>query len=708
MNRSVEILPKRDKGKRSKVHIHEQEVGKGVKNDEYSIPPWLFRHQGVTYAFENINTVDQLDLINNLNYINFMDGYILVHMRHFRYKDSILVQAYPEPCLGSELLCRWSEENLSGVDLEKYEFLDLVMGDARSMTIVPAVLKDMNDEYIKVQLPDKGHVVGKRKARRFACHEVDVQLIQNGFLAEGELVDFSPNGFRIKVNPTLSCSFLWFNSDEPATIHLRNHRRVFFSGICRCIRQKGKSQEKEIVLKPKDESICRCKPNGPRNPRQHLVPSPTVVFDHPLLKKRIQLEVSDISTSGFSVYENDGEGVLMPGMIIPEMIIVFGGSLRMQCDAQVIHREKEDENRFRCGLSILDMNIRNYSHLTQILTSALDPHSYVSTEVDMEALWEFFFDSGFIYPKKYGLIQSHRDDFKETYEKLYKDGPEIARHFTYQKNGRIYGHISMVRAYVRAWLIHHHAALSMENKRAGFLVLKQIMHYLNDMHRMPSAEMDYVMSFFRPKNKFPRRVFGGFAEILDDCKGCSMDLFAYLPYTSLSLSARLPDGWCLRECSRIDLWELNRFYSHCSGGLLLDAMDLSEENLGGESLEGVYAKLGFFRKQRTYSLSEEGQLKAVLMVDQSDLGFNLSELLNGIKILVTDPEATPWHILSIAISRLTGVFKMDKVPVLFYPFDYVRIEDVPYEKTYEAWVLNVNYGDEFMEYMHRKFRLGYR
>ncbi|MBW1704735.1 MAG: PilZ domain-containing protein [Deltaproteobacteria bacterium] len=672
------------------------------------LPPPLFQHQDLTHADTSNNLMDQEALINILNYTHFTNGHILVNLRHPRYQDSIFLKARPDPCLGRELVCRWSDENISSLDLEKYEFQHIVIGNGQSVTIVPAVLKEINNEYLKIHLPDTSHIVGQRRAKRYACHDVGVELIQNGLLARGELVDFSPDGFRIDVRPDLSSSFHWFNPDEPVSIHLHNQQRTFFSGICLCIRQGLNLKDKEIVLAPSADCIKRFKSNQTRNPRQHLVPPPTLILDHPLTKKRVQLGVSDISTSGFSVYEKADDGILLPGMIIPDMVIAFAGSLRMNCDAQVIYRMKDDENGVRCGLAILDMDINNYSHLTHILTSALDSYANVSSEIDMDALWEFFFDSGFIYPKKYGLIQSHREAFKKTYKKLYQENPEVARHFTYQRNGRIYGHISMVRAYDKAWMIHHHAALIMEHKRAGFIVLKQIMHYLNDMHRLPSAKIDYVMSYFRPENKFPDRVFGGFARTLDNPKGCSVDTFAYLPYTSLSLGARLPDEWNLRECSALDLWELNRFYNHSSGGLLLDAMALGNDDSGDEPLEKVYDRLGFLRKQKAYSLTSGGKLKAVLIVNQSDLGFNLSELLNSIKILVTDPEVLPWNVLSIAISRLTGVYHMGKVPVLFYPFDYVKVENVPYEKQYQAWVLNVRYGNEYMEYMQKRFRIGYK
>jgi hypothetical protein len=462
-----------------------------------------------------------------------------------------------------------------------------------------------------------------------------------------------------------------------------------------------------MVLEPKVEKINRFKKKPIRNIRQELVPCPTITFDHPFFQKRIQLEVHDISTSGFSVYEKAGEEVLMPGMIIPELAINYAGFLRMKCTAQVIHRYQEEGRGTRCGFAILDMDIDTYNRLTHILTNALDPHAHVSSGVDLEALWEFFFETGFLYPMKYRLIQSYKESFKETYRKLYEENPEIAGHFTYQENGRIYGHISMVRAYERAWMIHHHAGMAMEKKRAGLIVLKQIMHYLSDLCRLPSAKMDYVMSYFRPENKFPNSVFGGFTRALNNPEGCSMDLFCYLPYTSFSLVSRLPHGWSLKECSPPELWQLNHFYSHYSGGLLMEALGLFQgEESGDKYLEEVYSRLGLMRKWRAYSLTHGGDLNAVLIVNQSTLGFNLSELLNSIMILVTNPEALPWNVLSMAIGQLTRTHDMDRVPILFYPLDYVKAKDVPFEKQYHLWILDVHYGNEYLDYMQKRFRMG--
>jgi len=670
------------------------------------VPPWLFQHRELIEATENSPSVDKENLINHINHIHFRDGFLYVLLRHRRYEESILLRAYPKPCSGNKITCAWEKGDTFDTDLASYEFLYLVLDDGRCLTLAPASLIEVDRDHFKVKISSEGYVLGKRRTRRYRSGGISAEIIQNGFHARGELLDFNPNGFRIRVSPVSNCSFHWFNPDVPLAITLKRQGKVIFSGNCKCIRQDLSARERDMAISPLENEIRRFRKKQVRNVRQKLTPTPTLIFEHPFLSREVHMAVNDISTSGFSVYEPCEEALLVPGMIIPKIEVDFQGAATISCEAQVIYRICEDTGEVRCGISILDMDINAYSRLTHILTSALDPHAYISSRVDMESLWEFFFNAGFIYPKKYRLIQAYRERFKETYRRLYQDSPGIARHFTYQKSGRIYGHISMIRAYERAWMIHHHAALPLDQKRTGFLVLRQIMHYLNDMYRLPSSNMDYVICYFRPENRFPNLVFGRFARALKNPEGCSMDLFSYLPHTSLSVGARLPEGWTLRESSKGELWELERFYDHYSGGLMVKALGLNTENRESSPLEEEYNRFGFTRKYRSYSLLKGNELSAILIVNQSDLGLNLSELLNGIKILVVEPE-TPWDLLCVAIGKLTKQYYTERVPIMCYPFEYIEKNKIPHEKEYQLWVLNVQYGNEYLEYMQRKFRIGY-
>ena len=115
------------------------------------------------------------------------------------------------------------------------------------------------------------------------------------------------------------------------------------------------------------------------------------------------------------------------------------------------------------------------------------------------------------------------------------------------------------------------------------------------------------------------------------------------------------------------------------------------------------------RRLTAYSLTHWGVLRAVLIVNESDLGINLSELLNCIKILITDSEGLPWDILCTAINQLTGVYQTERVPILIYPSDYLETKNVAYEaKKYLLWIYDATLIRQFTEFLHRKFRINYQ
>ena len=159
------------------------------------LPPWLFKHQELVNVLEKADTIDQEALTNTLNRIHFMNGNILLQLRDSKYDDSILVQAYPEPCFSNELTCRLLDENVTGFDIDSYQFQHIIIDDGQSMILAPAIVKETGKGYLKIQLPDISFVIGPRKARRYACRNINVELNQSGFVAVGEMLDFSPLGF---------------------------------------------------------------------------------------------------------------------------------------------------------------------------------------------------------------------------------------------------------------------------------------------------------------------------------------------------------------------------------------------------------------------------------------------------------------------------------------------------------------------------------
>ncbi|PKN77365.1 MAG: hypothetical protein CVU52_00845 [Deltaproteobacteria bacterium HGW-Deltaproteobacteria-10] len=664
------------------------------------VPPRIFQHGQLFDELGIQRLWDQKKLINKLNHVNFIDSHISILFNNAITAEQIIIKAYPRPCIKDELICRLDMAH-DPADLDRWKPSYLMIEDGYTTILAATEIISKADNQIKITIPEKCYSITKRRTKRYRCADITCKVIQGEFNAPGLLIDFAPNGLGIKLTGTRNIK--GFDKKKSFLINLSLNGVKLFSGLCRCIRNDMDLPEGRMVFIPLNNQTSLFPKREMRNPRQQIVPSFSMSFKHPFFKGIVERDIFDISPAGFSIKDKIDEETLLPGLIIPSVIIIYAGIIKIECSAQVVYRkESQEDSTIQCGLAILDMDIHSYSRLSHILGSYLDSNARVSNEVDMDALWEFFFDTGFIYGEKYEHLRPHRDAFKETYRKLYQDNTDIARHFVYEKNGKIYGHIALVHAYEPSWIIQHFAARRMDNRLPGPSVLKQITQYLSGYTRFPSAKINHVMTYYQPENKIIDRIFGRFARNLNDPQKSSLDIFSYLHFERKPGNGKLPAKWKLREAVISDLIKLKEFYENASGGLLLSALGLE---IPSESLKKSFIKAGFKRDCRTYSLSFAGEQVAFFIVNQSDMGFNLSDLLNGIKIIVLEPEKLPWEKLSAAVNNLSSIFAMEKTPLLIFPADYLPAQNIPAEKQYALWILQSKYADDYLLYMDGLMKL---
>ena len=653
--------------------------------------------------------IDKSQLINRLNYINFQDGAVLVNFSHPKYDKTINLKARPQPCMGDLVDCLWLEGENIAHTIQAYQFKNILITNGQKLLKVEPEVIRIDAEGISVLLPESCREISSRKTRRYPCEGITVQLIQNSTVFSGALMDFNGFSFRVKLTATPPQTFDWVNPEHPVNVIVSGTSVTIYSGECKVIRHTRGQTTRNYILEPLLQEIHRFKQKEFRSERYVLTPTPNIVARHPFTSMRIDLKVVDLSGSGFSVEEDELNTTLLPGMILNEIELSFADSYKIKCSTQVVFRkEMVDPNGdkwIKCGLALLDMDIGDHLKLISMLHQAKNKNSYICNDVDLDALWDFFFETGFIYPDKYAAIQKNKKQIKETYAKIYTHNPQIARHFIYQEKGTIFGHMAMIRFYESAWMIHHHAARKSALNKAGLIVLDQIGRMINDSHRLYSLHMDYMICYYRPDNKFPNRVFGGAARNIGDPKGCSLDNFAYQQFNNqLRSTSDLPEGWQITETRSEDLQELAGFYEHMSGGLLIDALDLRPEKIDGMDLSREYAKLGLTRLLHLYSLKNNGQLKAVFQVNQSDVGLNLSDITSCIKVYVTDSQEFGKDIFQTAIAMIAEITEKKDFPTLIYPAAYADENDIAYDKNYTLWVCSLQYSDAYFRYLKRLVR----
>ncbi len=650
--------------------------------------------------------VSKRQLVGRLNRINFQDQTLSLNFEHLKDKRIVSLQGKPQPCFGKKLICLWAEKPDIKRLLSLYRFRDFTFNhNARGVIAVNASLVGASEKGICLSLPETAVQTTARRAQRHACSDLSVRVIQNSVVYNGTLIDFSPYAFHVEITSLPGKPFQWINPKNKINLVISAEEEVLYTQECGILKQTGGTEKENIILEPLNDTIQRFAPKKYRSERVKLIPSPDILFEHPFTRRSVNLKVIDISGSGVCVEDDEESSVLLSGMIIPSMTLAFATNLFFKCKAQVVYRKPSPADSpkkpFRCGIAFLDMSPNDHMRLLSILHQTENKNIYICAEIDMDDLWAFFFKSGFLYPKKYAFIQKNKVEIKKTYERLYKSDSTIARHLTWQKRGVILGHLSLLRFYENTWLIHHLAAVrSDEQIRIGIEILKHVGSFAYDCHKLYANHMNYLICYYRPDNKFPNYFFGGVAQNIQNPKACSVDAFAYLHFRKSSDYKTAPDdSWKLVKSEYEDMVALESFYERESGGVMIGALDLTpDENMAQRhELADAYKKINLTRKRLIYSLKQDKFLKAVMMVNVSDVALNLSDLTRSITVFVLDPEDLTADRLLWAVSVLSSEYTTNKFPVLIYPIAYADTQSVLYEKTYNLWALTRGYSDDYFK-----------
>ncbi len=657
-----------------------------------------------------VRTVGRNHLINRLNYLNFQDKEIISVFRHRDYDQSLQIRVKPEPCSGEDLYCSWKDAFPREYNPEDFSFDHLQLDDGMSTITFVSDTYILDNKGFHLALPETGLELTSRRIRRHQCSGIRVQMIQNGTVYKGSLKDFTPESFGVEMEVATIHSMELLNPDAPLTVTLIQSHQIVYSGECSILRQTHRRKYFTVVLKPLRDKIQKFRSQKERFDRILLVPSPNIVFKHPFTDQIVSLMISDISGSGFSVEEDLNSSILLPGMIVPSADIIFSANIKIACKVQVMYKsvveEKKHETVIKAGFCFLDIPSTDHVQLMSILFQAQNKNLYLGREIDSDSFWQFIFESGFIYPEKYTHLYKNKNEIKKIYSKIYSHTPEVIKHITYQEKGRIHGHVAMIRVYENAWMLHHHASSLSLNRNAGVHVMGPVADYAYSAHRIPSLHLDYLMVYYRPENKFPAKVFGGFRRVLNNPKGCSEDEFAYVSVeVNTDLFFDESDGLNLNESSYEDLIDLEGFYNKVSGGLMLGAMDILPESSFNKDVKEAYEKEQLKRDFMIISLRKDENLLAVFLIDKSDIGINMSDLSNSIKAFIIKPEKLNKDLLLLVLNELAKQYYAESTHALIFPSRYSEESGMQYEKKYRLWVFGLHFSDDYYKYIRRLLRI---
>ncbi len=656
-------------------------------------------------------SVSKACIVNAINHLHSQNRPVNVVFKHVQYNTFETVEAFPSPCYENYLHLSWKNHRKLRDRIISYELHQVLVETGRFIFSLKPQIVTIDDKTISLDISQVvGTEISQRRVERRSCCGVDVEMIQNGLSFKGTLKDCSGISFSAVISCGSMSSFTYVNPEISVMVLLKKQEELLYSGECRIIRSDGGAEEKTFVFEPSVRTFCRFRRKTHRSRRHRLHPSPNVIFTHPLTGRTTSRRIDELSGSGFSVIERYESCTLIPGMILPQVEIEFAYGVNVRCKAQVITRSIVKETStppdsatlVRSGVAILDMDQSSQTLVASVLHQAADKNSYVCNRVDIDELLNFFFKTGFIYPKKYLSLFPDIERLRETYRKLYMETPDIARHFIYQDNGQILGHISMIRYFENTWLFHHHASVGIS--KAGLVVLDQIGRYLNDVFNIHSSHLQYALCYFRPENRFPNRVFGAFARHLANPRLCSLDDFAHVLVRKNQRLPSLPASTTLEQSTASDLFELEDYYSYSSGGLMTTAFELDPSSLANMPIKDVYKKNGLKRDRHLYSLKEGKKLKALFIANVSDTGLNMSNLTNCVTAFVLDGDNLPADYFLSACNRVAQSYAEDEIPFLVSPTAYAEKNALGHNKIYRLWSFDIQQLDHYLDFVSHLVR----
>ncbi|TAN39850.1 MAG: PilZ domain-containing protein [Nitrospirae bacterium] len=648
-------------------------------------------------------------IVNRLNYLNFSGMPLSVVLRSST-GATLSLKAHPEPCCGTSVQCRWDPRPQAS--LAAFSFSHILVNDGHEFLAVRPRCAEMDTASATFDLSELEISEGSlRMPARSKASGIEAVVTQHGIMLEGVLNDFSAMSFGVAVPETFSHLLNFINREDTFHLSLRNSgREIVYTGECTLAGMRAEQDLTLLVFAPRLTALSRFRRKEMRSERHRLHPTPHISLRHPLSGEELSFRVLDISGAGVSLPDTADRSTLVVGMLINEVSIEFTRGIAARCRAQVVYRETEQSEAGRpdgrIGIAFLDMPAESQAFLADVLARAKDSRSHVCAPVDTNELWRFFFESGFVYPEKYHHLLKSRERFQEVYDRLYRGVSSIGRHFTHHDRDEINGHISMLHVHDRTWLLHHHAAGGRAESRAGIAVLCQAASYINDCHNLPSSHIRYILSYFRPENRFPARVFGGFEQRLGDRKRCSRDTGAYFLFRSRTCNHTVRGLVEITAPGRHDIEAVTGSYAETSGGLLLQSLGIQDAGRD-QGIGELYRAAGFSRVVRRFAVRTAGRLSAYAVVSVSDTGLNLSGLTSCIQFFVVDPEGLGREEFFSAVSELSRYYEEEEVPVMVYPASYAQAKELPVEKLYEAWVLDVHEGgDSFMRYLEELLTRG--
>ena len=340
----------------------------------------------------------------------------------------------------------------------------------------------------------------------------------------------------------------------------------------------------------------------------------------------------NLTASGAAFPIDDKSELLPVGTCIPELNLHFHDGTQLTCRASVRSvRRLRGAGQFstECGVEFEGLSPAERARIADAIVHSGWPTLRDGTGTAVDVLWNFLLDTKFIYPEK--LKSMKVEQVQSTLTKLLERPNDVFKTTLVVSQGRIEGHASSVRAYRQTWILQHLAArLGKSAMTRGRMLNLAVIEYLE---QLPGIE--WVRIWYRPANRWPARVFGGFARRLTDRNLSDHRVYGYM-VSPTSYSGPMPTEVVLRPAELQDCHWIEAYFVGHKESVALRAEDLTSRHLFLSEVQKAYAEVGLDRRREIIVAERRGKPVGFALVEIHSLGLNFSELTNTFRVYTLD------------------------------------------------------------------------
>ena len=457
-------------------------------------------------------------------------------------------------------------------------------------------------------------------------------------------------------------------------------------------------------------------PNKRRSDRLMLVERKDafIEFDHPFLDTTILAYIMDLSNSGLSILIDDPKHALPAGMVIGGASLQLPLRPRFEVGLRVRGHHTvgaPGEHSCKISMAFTDVSPHLVKEVSAFVQRSASEKLVDANSEDSQSLWEFYFETGFIYGKKRRQLQGYSDAVQSTLNRLLDSNTPLLKKILYKEEGAIKGHVTAVKAFDHTLMVQHLNALKAAEGSAAMSVIRGMTSFFLDQSVNSQANNLFVCAYYRPDNLYPSLVFGETARLIDNQTMCWTQDYEFCILThdrAAGTPAASRQGIVCRESTSDDWEALETLLIEGRQVGLLRMEGLSREQLTRLAISPEFEKIGLYRYRKVFVAQDEVHgHTAYAVCNYASPGLNFSELTNSIKFFYDGADQTVMKELADAlVTRIVESYQATAMsePVLLLAHGQPVPAGFTVEKTYTLWGLDLAHVKKFRDATEHIFR----